>query len=55
MGEMVSYIFGTLHNTENAVRRMSKTLQLQKVVNRRVALFTVVATANIILLAKTVV
>ena len=54
MGEMVSYIFGTLQNTETAVRRIAKTLQLQRVVNRRVAIFTVVAAVNIIVLAKAV-
>ena len=54
MGEMVSYIFGTLQNTETAVRRIAKTLQLQRVVNRRVAIFTVVAAVNIVVLAKAV-
>ena len=54
MDKMVNYIFGTLQTTETAIRHIGKSLQLQRMVNRRVMFFTVAATVNIVILAKTV-
>lgn len=48
MNEMVSYIFGTLANTEARVKYIYKILRLQRTFNNRVALFAVVVTVNMI-------
>lgn len=49
MDEMIRYIFGSLRCSETAIRMMSKTLQKQKSFNRSVAIFSMIATAHIIL------
>jgi hypothetical protein len=48
MSEMLSYIFGSLHYSENAIRRINKTLVAQRKFNNTVTLFVIVTGANLV-------
>lgn len=47
MDEMLGYIFGRLKLSEDALRSINGTLRSQNLLNRRVALFALLVTANI--------
>lgn len=54
MGEMVSYIFRTLGNTDAAVQNIRKNLKLQGKFNRRVALFAALTAAYVVVNEQTI-
>lgn len=47
MGEMVSYIFGTLQNNEVAIRNISRNLKLQKNFNKNARSFALLMVADL--------
>lgn len=52
MDEMVRYIFGALRGTEVAFKHIEKNLKLQNKFNNRVALFSVVVVAQMVITNK---
>lgn len=51
MDEMMSYIFGDLRTTKNALKYIDRTLRRQKATNRRLALL-ILATATYAVVAE---
>lgn len=54
MPEMIRYIFKNLHVNENAIENIQKTLRVQSNLNRSLVIFSIMTTANIIVLSKRV-
>ena len=49
MDEMIRYIFGSLRSSENALGVVAKTLRRQRSFNKNVTVFTLAATAVILI------
>lgn len=50
MCEVMSYIFGSLHSSEAAIRAMRKTLSKQARYNRNLSILAMITTVNMVLL-----
>lgn len=50
MEKMIGYIFGSLHASESAIKKIGKTLRNQARINRRVTAFALVASIYAVLM-----